>query len=164
MRNLIDILNEYNRLGIREQLDYEKFYLYSIIANSTALENSRMTEADVRSLFEKGKPQLHAQHLQMDIDQYILSTGEKMVDKQQLKDELAEKTREKSKETREKTREKIVKTIGQNPLITTNELSEMLGITVKGVEWQLKQLKSQGIIRRVGADRGGYWEVVSDNQ
>ncbi len=156
MRNLIDILNEYNRLGIRDQLDYEKFYLYSIIANSTALENSRMTEADVRSLFEKGNTQLHARHLQADIDQYIRS----MSDDEDNNDKLSEKTREKSKETREKTREKIVKTIRQNPSITANELSEMLGITVKGVEWQLKQLKSQGVIRRVGADRGGYWEVV----
>ena len=130
-----------------------------------------MTEADVRALFEKGRPQLHARHLQADIDQYIRSMSDDEDNNQGLNEKLAEKTREKSKktrekskETREKTREKIVKTIGQNPSITTNELSEMLGITVKGVEWQLKQLKSQGIIRRVGADRGGYWEVVSDNQ
>lgn len=119
-----------------------------------------MTEADVRSLFEKGNTQLHARHLQTDIDRYLRSMSDDEVNNQGLKDELTEKTREKSKETREKTREKIVKTIGQNPSITTNELSELLGITVKGVEWQLKQLKSQGIIRRVGADRGGYWEVV----
>lgn len=119
-----------------------------------------MTEADVRTLFEKGRPQLHARHLQTDIDQYIRSMSDDEDNDQGLNEKITEKTREKSKETREK----IVRNIRQNPLITTNELSEILGITVKGVEWQLKQLKSQGIIRRVGADRGGYWEVVSDNQ
>lgn len=340
MRNLIDILNEYNRLGIRDQLDYEKFYLYSIITHSTAIEGSTVTEVEAQLLFDEGitsskrtiaeqmmnldlkaayeygmqwikghKPitvewliilaskvmahtgneyhsiggnfsaakgelrklnvtaglggksymsyqkvparlaefcdklnkqrknidasdvlsvydlsfwahyelvtihpwadgngrtsrllmnliqmefdvipskvlkddksqyiqalidsrenndisifidcmtKLHARHLQTDIDLYIRS----MSDEEDNNDKLSEKTREKSKKTREKTREKIVKAIVQNPSITANELSEMLGITVKGVEWQLKQLKSQGVIRRVGADRGGYWEIV----
>ncbi|MBR5984070.1 MAG: Fic family protein [Bacteroidales bacterium] len=344
MRNLIDILNEYNRLGIREQLDYDKFYLYSIITHSTAIEGSTVTEVEAQLLFDEGitsskrtiaeqmmnldlkaayeygmqwikghKPitvdwlvtlaakvmahtgseyhsiggnfsaakgelrklnvtagfggksymsyqkvparlaefceklnkqrktidasdilsvydlsfwahyelvtihpwadgngrtsrllmnliqmefdvipskvlkddksqyiqalidsrenndisifidcmtQLHARHLQTDIDQYILSMSDEEDAPEGLKDKAVEKTREKSKETREKTREKIVMSIGQNPSITANELSKMLGITVKGVEWQLKQLKSQGVIRRVGADRGGYWEVV----
>ena len=108
------------------------------------------------SIFIDCMTKLHARHLQTDIDLYIRS----MSDDEDNNDKLSEKTREKSKETREKTREKIVKAIVQNPSITANELSEMLGITVKGVEWQLKQLKSPGVIRRVGADRGGYWEIV----
>lgn len=54
MRNLIDILNEYNRLGIRDQLDYEKFYLYSIITHSTAIEGSTVTEVEAQLLFDEG--------------------------------------------------------------------------------------------------------------
>ncbi len=34
---------------------------------------------------------LHAQHLQADIDQYLNSTAEKMVDKTTLKQELVDK-------------------------------------------------------------------------
>lgn len=59
-----------------------------------------------------------------------------------------------------RTREKIVQIIINNPNVTTSELAEQLELTTKGIEWQLKQLKEQNIIRRVGADKGGYWEVV----
>ena len=66
--------------------------------------------------------------------------------------------------TREKTREKIVLAIRDTPTITTSELAESLSITVKGVEWQLKKLQEQGIIRRVGPDKGGHWEVIEQNE
>ena len=67
------------------------------------------------------------------------------------------KTREKA---REKTREKIIQAIKEDSNVSTSGLSELLGISSKGVEWQLKQLKDKGIIRRVGPDKGGHWEVV----
>ena len=34
---LLNVLNEYKTLGITEQIDYQKFYLYSIITHSTAI-------------------------------------------------------------------------------------------------------------------------------
>ena len=46
-------LEEYERLGIRQQPDYDKNYLYSIIANSAALSGSTLTEDETRLLFEK---------------------------------------------------------------------------------------------------------------
>jgi len=36
-----------------------------------------------------------------------------------------------------------------------------VGITERGIKWQLEQLKNNGIIKRVGADRGGH---VGDNR
>ncbi len=62
--------------------------------------------------------------------------------------------------TREKTREKIIRLIKENPKITTGELADKTGLTVKGLEWNIKNLKKKGLLRRIGADRGGYWEVV----
>ena len=32
------MLNRYDELGISSQIDYDKFYLYSIIVHSTAIE------------------------------------------------------------------------------------------------------------------------------
>jgi len=54
----------YNRLKINELVDYEKFYLYSIITHSTAIEGSSLTELDTQLLFDegitaKGKPLVH---------------------------------------------------------------------------------------------------------
>ena len=62
--------------------------------------------------------------------------------------------------TREKTREKVIDLIKNNPKITTAELAEILEITVKGVEWNIKKLKQKGILKRIGPAKGGYWKVV----
>ena len=52
--NIKKILEEYNGLGIKEQIDYDKFYLYSIITHSTAIEGSTVTEVENRLLFDEG--------------------------------------------------------------------------------------------------------------
>ena len=57
-------------------------------------------------------------------------------------------------------KEKILALIRENNKITTHELAEALSLTDKGVEWQLKQLKDKKVIIRIGADKGGYWEIV----
>ena len=51
---LIQVLDEYRRLGISEQIDYEKFYLYSLITHSTAIEGSTVTEIENQLLFDEG--------------------------------------------------------------------------------------------------------------
>ena len=51
---LLKAINEYLSLGIDQQLDYGKFYLYSIITHSTAIEGSTVTEIENRLLFDEG--------------------------------------------------------------------------------------------------------------
>ena len=48
------IYEEYKQLGIDQQIDYAKFYLYSIITHSTAIEGSTVTEVENRLLFDEG--------------------------------------------------------------------------------------------------------------
>lgn len=48
------MLNEYDSLGIANQVDYSKYYLYSIITHSTAIEGSTVTELENRLLFDEG--------------------------------------------------------------------------------------------------------------
>ena len=54
MDRLSEVLGEYERLGIRQQINYEKFYLYSIITHSTAIEGSTVTEIENQLLFDEG--------------------------------------------------------------------------------------------------------------
>ena len=54
MTELEQVLNEYNSLGINQQIDYDKFYLYSIITHSTAIEGSTVTEVEAQLLFDEG--------------------------------------------------------------------------------------------------------------
>lgn len=55
-QEFLDILEEHKRLGFQEQIDYNKFYLYSIVTHSTAIEGSTMTEIDNQLLFDEGLP------------------------------------------------------------------------------------------------------------
>ena len=53
-----------SELGISEAVDYDKYYLYSLITHSTAIEGSTLTELDTQLLFDegvtaKGKPLVH---------------------------------------------------------------------------------------------------------
>ena len=60
---------------------------------------------------------------------------------------------------RKKTREIILDAIKQNPQITISELCTISGLTKPGVEWNLSRLKAGGLLRRIGPDKGGHWEV-----
>ena len=51
---LTKTLEKYRELGINEQIDYDKFYLYSIITHSTAIEGSTVTEIENQLLFDEG--------------------------------------------------------------------------------------------------------------
>lgn len=48
------LLERHKELGISDQIDYEKFYLYSIITLSTAIEGSTVTEVEAQLLFDEG--------------------------------------------------------------------------------------------------------------
>ena len=72
MRNqLLALIERYKQLGIDSQIDYNKFYLYSIITHSTAIEGSTVTEIENQLLFDegitaKGKP-LMEQMMNLDL-------------------------------------------------------------------------------------------------
>ena len=54
INELLEVLKEDQELGISEQIDYQKFYLYSIITHSTAIEGSTVTEIENQLLFDEG--------------------------------------------------------------------------------------------------------------
>lgn len=53
-KDFLNILEEHNRLDFQKQIDYNKYYLYSIVTHSTAIEGSTMTEVDNQLLFDEG--------------------------------------------------------------------------------------------------------------
>lgn len=58
------LYQQYQKLGINEAVDYDKYFLYSLITHSTAIEGSTLTELDTQLLFDegvtaKGKPLVH---------------------------------------------------------------------------------------------------------
>ena len=54
---------------------------------------------------------------------------------------------------------KILEAIKQNPFVTQEELSQIVGIAKLNINKNMKKLQEQGIIERVGADKNGKWII-----
>ncbi len=48
-----EAVRDYRASGIEDQVDYQKFYLYSIVTHSTAIEGSTVTEVENQLLFDE---------------------------------------------------------------------------------------------------------------
>lgn len=106
-----------------------------------ALIDSR--EGDDISIFIDCMTRLHCQHLKADIDLYLDSTSQKT-----------------SQKTPRKTSQKIIELIQRDAHITTSEMANIIGIDRRNIARNIKKLQTQGLIRRVGPDKGGHWEVI----
>ena len=71
-------------------------------------------------------------------------------------------TKPKSSGTRKKTTDKIIEIIKKDPKITAPQIAMELGISTRGVEKNLRQLRESGSLKRIGSPTfGGYWEIVN---
>ena len=55
---------------------------------------------------------------------------------------------------------KIIELVKQQPAISKQGIMGKGSLSKKTVEYNIQKLKSKGLLRRVGPDNGGYWEVV----
>lgn len=90
-----------------------------------------------------------------------VSTTEKATETSKKTTETTTERGGKTTEKAEKTTEKIIRLMRANPRITNKELADACGITEDGVYWNTKKLRKNNIIRRVGGDFGGHWEVLT---
>ena len=85
-------------------------------------------------------------------------TSKGIVDKEEEKGyESGKKSMHKSMQ---KSMQKIVLLISAKPDITLSEMADQLGMSRNGVDKNIRKLKDLGVIRRVGPDKGGHWEVI----
>lgn len=61
--------------------------------------------------------------------------------------------------TTQKTTEKIIRILKERPYATAGKLAEELGLTIDGVDYNIRKLKKQDRIVRIGGDKGGHWEI-----
>ena len=66
-------------------------------------------------------------------------------------------------ENKENVVENILKSILKVPSISTKELATMYSLSARQVQRIMTKMKDQGLIRRVGPDKGGHWEVINNN-
>lgn len=55
---------------------------------------------------------------------------------------------------------KIVLLMRENPDITIPEIAKRLKKTTRAIDKQINKLKADKVIRRIGPDKGGHWEVL----
>ena len=76
---------------------------------------------------------------------------------------LPPQSREKPTESGEKkikSREKIIALLSQDNSLSAAALAERIGITPKAVEKHIAKMKAEGILKRVGPDKGRHWQVA----
>ena len=60
----------------------------------------------------------------------------------------------------QKSSQKILELVAADDKITTQEMANKLGISRRAVAKTIAKLQSAGILRRVGPDKGGHWEII----
>ncbi|MBP3709112.1 MAG: HTH domain-containing protein [Treponema sp.] len=66
----------------------------------------------------------------------------------------------KEEKSSQKSSQKIIELIKMDRTITTQAMADKIGISRRAVAKQIAILQEKNIIRRIGGDKGGYWEVM----
>lgn len=78
---------------------------------------------------------------------------------QKLGEKLGVKREKNSDDKPDANEVKIIEILQTNPHTSIHELAEKLNISTTTVENNLSRLKNKGILKRIGPDKGGHWEV-----
>ena len=77
-------------------------------------------------------------------------------------------TKETTKKTTKKTysiQNEIINCLQKDPYATIKEVQmQFKSMTVDGIQYHIKRLKSMGLLKRIGPDKGGYWQIMEDMQ
>ena len=106
-------------------------------------------EDDNLGIFRGFMTSMMEQNLQNEIATYLDSIGV---------EESGEKT-SKGGEKPTKSRDKIIALLSENAELSAVALAKKIGISAKAIEKHLANLKTDGIIERIGPPKGGYWKV-----
>ncbi|MBW1793089.1 MAG: putative DNA binding domain-containing protein [Deltaproteobacteria bacterium] len=76
------------------------------------------------------------------------------------KTDLPEKLPENLPEKLPVIQRQIIENMLKNPKITYNELADITGKTRETIRVHINKLKEMNLIKRIGPDKGGYWEIL----
>jgi len=82
--------------------------------------------------------------------------GKPAVVSEKMAGEMAGEMAGKASENRLK---KIVELVKANPEITKPEIALKLGISLRSVERNIRELQKRNVLKRIGATKKGHWEV-----
>ena len=77
--------------------------------------------------------------------------------------DTVEEIKKSSEKSSEKNINKIFQLIKDQPEISARDIALLIGISQRAVEKNISKLRKKGILNRVGPAKGGYWEIVNNN-
>ena len=108
-------------------------------------------EAEDTEVFINCMAKLHCEHLQQDIDHFLISTSEKMVDKTEILQEMVDKWS--IKPTLARKLANILAFMADKEEIRTKQIVTQLGLTETTAKRYLRQLTEFGYLEAHGGDR-----------
>ena len=78
-----------------------------------------------------------------------------------LAENLVENLVEKPKRVLSANQERIIALMIEQPYISKKEIAERLEVSSTTIDNNIKLLKGMNLVKRIGSDKGGYWEVSS---
>ena len=119
--------------------------------------NTEYLEKFFRNILLGENNELKNRYTHIDYDEYMKKMSVKDTGK------ITEKSHEShSKVTVNLTevQQDIVNAIKQNQFVSQTEIAKELSLARETVNRNMKKLQEQGIIKRIGADKNGHWEVI----
>ena len=61
----------------------------------------------------------------------------------------------------EEWKDEIINCLQNNPYATVKDVQRKFkSMTIDGIQYHIKRLKSMGRLKRIGPDKGGHWQVM----
>lgn len=86
--------------------------------------------------------------------------SEKTTEKKAVSSEESSEEKAISSEKTERVIQTILTAVEKNPKVSAAEIAMLLGLSSRAVEKRIKALRENGILRRIGPDKGGHWEII----
>lgn len=123
-------------------------------------------ELEDLEIFQNCMIELHCEQLKRDVDAFTASMeldsdrkgGQKT---EETHPDGGQKTEKVDRKGGQKTKDAIIELIRENPRISSTAIANALGINRSAVSKHMKQMQELMLIRRVGPDKGGHWEVCN---
>ncbi len=133
--------------NLRHDIDV---YCKSIDGDSASVE-LRLESGKKR--LEYGKIEMESREKRLEEGKIDLGSGEKN-----------RKDSAKGREKPQKSRKKIIALLSQDNTLSAAALARRIGITPKAVEKHIAKLKAEGVLHRIGPDKGGHWQVIEETE
>ena len=130
--------------------------------------NTEYLEKFFRNILLGENNELKNRYTHIDYDEYIKKFGEndKSSEKKQPINDTVKITQRSHKSHSKVTvnltevQQNIVNAIKQNQFVSQTEIAKELSLARETVNRNMKKMQEKGIIKRIGADKNGHWEVI----